>query len=68
MSRPFRRTLRNVESQRAESGIVLLLTAEERAALLRVIHVVEDNWWLDDVERNVLEQLELPAAELVHAA
>jgi hypothetical protein len=60
-----------VESQRAESGIVLLLTAEERAALLRVIRVVEDNWWLDEVERDVLErleQLESPAAELVHAA
>jgi len=54
-----------------ESSIALLLTAEERAALLRVIRVVEDNWWLDEVERNVLErieQLESPAAELVHAA
>jgi hypothetical protein len=57
-----------VESQRAESGIVLLLTAEERAALLRVIRVVEDNWWLDEVEREVLDRLESPADELVHAA
>jgi hypothetical protein len=60
-----------VESKRAESGTVLLLTAEERAALLRVIRVVEDNWWLDEVERDVLErieQLESPAANLVHAA
>jgi hypothetical protein len=60
-----------VESQRAESSTALLLTAEERAALLRVIRVVEDNWWLDEVERSVLErleQLESPAAELVHAA
>jgi hypothetical protein len=47
-----------VESQRAESGILLLLTAEERAALLRVMRVVEDNWWLDDLERSVLERLE----------
>jgi hypothetical protein len=64
-----------VESQRTETGLVLLLSPEERAALLRVIHVVEDNWWLDDVEREVLERIEfptaefeLPAAELVHAA
>ncbi len=57
-----------MESQRAESGIVLLLTAEERAALLRVIRVVEDNWWLDEVEREVLDRLESPADELVHAA
>jgi hypothetical protein len=60
-----------VESQGAESGIVLFLTAEERAALLRVIRVVEDNWWLNEVERDVLErleQLESPAAELVYAA
>jgi hypothetical protein len=57
-----------VESQGAESVIVLLLTAEEQAALLRVIRVVEDNWWLDEVERSVLERLESPAAELVHAA
>jgi hypothetical protein len=60
-----------VESKYGESSIALFLTAEERAALLRVIRVVEDNWWLDEVERNVLErieQLESPAAELVHAA
>jgi hypothetical protein len=57
-----------VEPQHAESITVLLLTAEERAALLRVIRVVEDNWWLDEVERSVLERLESPAAELVHAA
>jgi hypothetical protein len=60
-----------VESKRAESSIALLLSAEERAALLRVIRVVEDNWWLDEVERIVLERIESldsPAAELVHAA
>jgi Trp operon repressor len=56
-----------VESQRAESGFVLFLTAEERAALLRVIRVVEDNWWLDEVEREVLERLEAPAAQVVPA-
>jgi hypothetical protein len=72
MRRRMRRRLRHVESKRAESGTVLLLTAEERTALLRVIHVVEDNWWLDEVERDVLErieQLESPVAPgLVHAA
>jgi hypothetical protein len=57
-----------VESQRAESGFALFLTAEQRAALLRVIRVVEDNWWLDEVEREVLARLECPAAELVPAA
>ncbi len=57
-----------VESQRAESGFVLLLTAEERAALVRVLRVVGDNWWLDETEREVLERLENPAAELVPAA
>jgi len=57
-----------VESQRAESGFVLFLTAEQRAALLRVIRVVEDNWWLDEVEREVLERIECPAAELIPAA
>jgi hypothetical protein len=64
-----------VESQRAESSLVLLLSPEERTALLRVIHVVEDNWWLDDLERELLERIEFPAAEfelptaeLVHAA
>jgi hypothetical protein len=57
-----------VESQRAESGFVLLLTAEERAALLRVLRVVEDNWWLDAVESAVLRRLELSVDELIPAA
>jgi len=57
-----------VESQRAESGFVLLLTAEERAALVRVLRVVEDNWWLDAVEGAVLRRLELSVDELIPAA
>jgi hypothetical protein len=57
-----------VESQRAESGFVLLLTAAERAALVRVLRVVADNWWLDEIEREVLDRLEDPAVELVPAA
>jgi hypothetical protein len=57
-----------VESQRAESGFVLVLTAEEQAALVRVLRVVEDNWWLDVVEGAVLRRLELSADELIPAA
>jgi hypothetical protein len=57
-----------VESRRAESGFVLLLTAEEHAALLRVLRVVEDNWWLDVVESAVLRRLEHSADELIPAA
>jgi hypothetical protein len=51
-----------VESPRAESGFVLLLTAEERAALLRILRVVLDNWWLDELERSLLARLELAEA------
>jgi len=48
-----------VESQRIETGfLVLLLTGEERLALERILRVVEDNWWLDDLERSLLERLE----------
>lgn len=54
-----------VESQRVESGFVLLLTAEERAALMRVLRVVENNWWLDELEGALLARLEL--AETVFA-
>ena len=57
-----------MESQRAESVFLLFLTPEERAALLRVIRVVEDNWWLDEIERTVLERVEDLATELVPAA
>ena len=34
--------LRAMESQRTDIGTTLLLTGEERAALARVLHVVED--------------------------
>jgi hypothetical protein len=57
-----------VDSLPDESGFVLLLTAEERAALLRVLRVVQDNWWLDVVEGAVLRRLELSADELAPAA
>jgi hypothetical protein len=47
-----------MESQRGDVGTTLLLTGEERAALALVLHVVEDEWWLDDVEQALLERLE----------
>jgi Trp operon repressor len=57
-----------MESLLLDADLVLILTAEERSALARVLRVVEDNWWLDEVERRLLERLELPAAELVRPA
>jgi hypothetical protein len=41
-----------------EAAFVFLLSGEEREALVRVLRVVEDNWWLDDVERALLERFE----------
>jgi len=57
-----------VESQRTEGGLVLRLTAEERAALVRILRVVEDNWWLDELERDLLERLEASSTTLIPAA
>ena len=57
-----------MESGRTENGLHLLLTAEERAALVRVLLVVADNWWLDETERDLLGRLEPSAAALVPAA
>ena len=51
-----------------ESGFFLLLTAEERAALLRVLRVVVDNWWLDELEGALLARLELAEAVFAPAA
>jgi hypothetical protein len=56
-----------VESRPDESGFVLLLTAAERAALVRVLRVVQDNWWLDEVEGTLLARLELAEAVFVPA-
>ena len=56
-----------MESQRIDSGTTLLLTVEERAALARVLHVVEDEWWLDEVEQGLLERLEPDEAVLTPA-
>jgi hypothetical protein len=57
-----------VESQRVEPGIVLLLTGEEQLALVRVLRVVEDNWWLDEVERSLLERLDPDRVTVLTAA
>ena len=35
----------------------LALSEAEREALLRVLYVVKDNFWLDDVEEAILERL-----------
>jgi len=57
-----------VERQRLEAAFVFLLSGEEREALVRVLQVVEDNWWLDDVERALLERFEGVDATAVSAA
>jgi hypothetical protein len=33
------------------------LGEEERDALIRVLYVVKDNWWLDEREENLLQRL-----------
>ncbi|HSS72216.1 MAG TPA: hypothetical protein VLK53_01495 [Gaiellaceae bacterium] len=56
-----------MESHLTEIGTTLLLTGEERAVLARVLHVVEDEWWLDENERALLERLESGHAVLAPA-
>ena len=59
--------LRAMESQRTDIGTTLLLTGEERAVLARILHVVEDEWWLDEDEQALLERLESGLAVLAPA-
>jgi hypothetical protein len=33
------------------------LSGDERDALIRVLYVVKDNWWLDEREEDVLRRL-----------
>ena len=48
----------------AETESLLLAVSEaEREALLRVLYVVKDNFWLDDVEEAMLERLLEPLAK-----
>jgi hypothetical protein len=35
----------------------LVIGPTEREAVIRVLYVVKDNFWLDDVEESVLERL-----------
>jgi len=48
-----------VEVAETES-LVLVLSESEREALLRVLYVVKDNFWLDDIEQELLERLVEP--------
>ena len=54
--------LPSMDTQREEAPMVFLLTGEEREALTRILQVVEDEWWLDDLEHALLERLEGVAA------
>ena len=56
-----------MESQLTDIGTTLVLTGEERAVLARVLHVVEDEWWLDENEQALLERLESGHAVLAPA-
>jgi hypothetical protein len=40
-----------------ESLVALVLSDAEREALVRVLYVVKDNFWLDDVEQSLLDRL-----------
>jgi hypothetical protein len=51
------RAMATAERVQTEELTALVLNEAERAAVLRVFHVVEDNFWLDDLERSVLERL-----------
>jgi hypothetical protein len=54
--------------QRTEPRYIFLLTGEELLALVRVLRVVQDNWWLDDVEGTLLERLDGADAVFLPAA
>lgn len=54
--------------QRTEPRYIFLLTDEEVLALVRVLRVVQDNWWLDDVEGALLERLDGADAAILPAA
>jgi hypothetical protein len=43
-------------------SLPLALSEKEREALLRVLYVVKDNFWLDDVEEAMVERLLEPLA------
>ena len=43
----------------------LVLSESERRALLRLLYVVKDNFWLDDIEETLLERLLEPPRPVV---
>lgn len=45
------------ETLEAETLTALVLNETERDALVRVLYVVMDNFWLDDIEESLLERL-----------
>jgi hypothetical protein len=54
--------------QRTEARYIFLLTGEELVALVRILRVVQDNWWLDEVEGALLERLDGADAAFLPAA
>ena len=53
---PFR-PMAAIETLEAERLVALVLGEAERDALVRVLYVVKDNFWLDDIEESLLERL-----------
>jgi hypothetical protein len=46
-----------IETLDAERLVALVLGEAERDALVRVLYVLKDNFWLDDIEESLLEWL-----------
>ena len=46
-----------LEALETERLVALVLGEREREALVRVLYVVKDNFWLDDVEQSLLDRL-----------
>ena len=51
-----------MDTQRGDAPMVFLMTFQEIEALARILRVVEDEWWLDDLEHALLERLDGVAA------
>jgi hypothetical protein len=46
-----------IQTLETERLVALVLSEAERDALVRVLYVVKDNFWLDDNEESLLERL-----------
>ena len=46
-----------IETLEAERLVALVLGEAEKDALVRVLYVVKDNFWLDDLEESLLQRL-----------